>query len=463
MRARSGSQQERRIRGTLALTMDVPQTRYVRVQDADVAYQVIGDGSVDLVYCRTLQHVDVSWEHPASADYLRALASFSRLILLDRRGFGASDALPHGQTPTWEGWAEDIHAVLDAVGSQQAALFGESDAGAICVLFTAMHPKRVRALILGNTSARLNVSDDYPIGYPPEVANSLAEMVEKYWGSIDLVRMGIPSRSDDAGFLAWAAKVTRAAATPRSAGVQYRYMIESQDVRAALPLIQVPTLVLHHTGHPWIPIEHGRFLAGHIAGARFVEIPSQDAPMGVPYERVVEEIAQFLTGQRPVSDVDRVLTTILFTDIVESTERAAAAGDQRWRGMLDAHDGAVREQLARFRGREINTTGDGFMASFDGPARAIRCAQAIAESVRELGIEIRAGIHTGECEVRGDDLAGLAVHIAARLGALAQPNQVLVSSTVKELVAGSELKFEDRGEHELKGVPDTWRVFAVTS
>jgi class 3 adenylate cyclase len=441
-----------------------PETRYTRIGDADVAYQVVGDGPVDLVYCRGAQHLEVMWEHPALADFLGRLASFSRLILFDRRGWGASDPVPRGEVATWEAWADDIGAVLDAVGSEQTAIFGEADAGAISVLFTAMHPDRVSALILGNASARLMVADDYPIGYSPELGGSMVALVEQAWGSVEMAKAVFPSRADDLGFLRFAARALRAAATPRSAAEQYRYMIETQDVREFLPLIHVPTLVLHNRGNPLTPVEHARYLAAHIDDARLVEIASDDGVFGIASDDPVpDEVAEFLTGERPIHDVDRVLTTVLFTDIVGSTAEAARVGDQRWRGLLDAHDRSVREQLARFRGREVNTTGDGFVASFDGPARAIRCARAITREIDTLGLQVRAGLHTGECELRGDDLAGIAVHVAARIGAHAGPGEVIASSTVKDLVAGSGIEFADRGEHELRGVPGSWRLYSVVT
>jgi class 3 adenylate cyclase len=278
------------------------------------------------------------------------------------------------------------------------------------------------------------------------------------WGTSDHVAMVFPSQANDPESLLWAAKFMRACATPKNAAAQIRYIIESLDAREALPLIQVPALVLHTKDNLIYSAEEGRYLADHIAGAKFVELPGGD--MAVAFSApAIEEIVEFLTGERPEVEVDRILTTLLFTDIVSSTERAAVLGDHSWRSLLDAHDKTVRDHLRRFRGREINTTGDGFLASFDGPARAIRCALAMAEAVRALGIDLHLGLHTGECEVRGDDLGGLAVHIAARIGSLAAPGEALVSSTVKDLVAGSRIDFVDRGEHELKGVPGTWRLY----
>ena len=287
-------------------------------------------------------------------------------------------------------------------------------------------------------------------------------MVGSLWGTEEFITVINPGRADDAEFVRTEARRFRAAATPRNAAAQFRYILENVDVRSVLPLIQAPTLVLHTSHNPLVPIDHGRYLADHIPGAKFVEVPGH----GITFDDrgaalVLEEIAEFLTGERPAVEVDRVLTTVLFTDIVASTEHLASLGDRRWSAMLDAHDRAVREQLRRFRGREINTTGDGFAACFDGPGRAIACATSITQAAHALGIEVRAGLHTGECEVRGDDLAGLAVHVAARIGSLAGPGEVLVSTTVKDLVAGSGIEFVDRGEHQLKGIPTAWRLFAV--
>jgi len=436
--------------------------KYVAVGDADVAYQVVGDGPFDIVYFAGMLELNVAWDYPPYADFLTRLRSNGRLILFDRRGIGVSDQAPGGAIPTWEHWTEDVQAVLDAVGSEQAAICADLDAGPSAILFAAMQPERVRSLVLANTTARFTIADDYPIGVPPEALDLLVEMIRNEWGTPAGMRVFFPSLDADVEFLEWAAKTTRAAATPRIAAAYYRYVGETLDVRQALPLIQAPTLVLHNRQNPAIPFEHGRYLADRIVGATFVELPGPDTYLfaGNASSMAATEIAEFVTGERP-PDIDRILTTVLFTDIVGSTERVAALGDQRWRSLLDAHDRAIRDQLRRFRGREINTTGDGVVASFDGPARAIRCAQAISKANALLGIDVRAGLHTGECEVRGDDLAGLAVHIAARVGALADPGEVVVSSTVKDLVAGSGIEFRQRGEHTLKGVPGTWRLFAV--
>jgi class 3 adenylate cyclase len=439
--------------------METPETRYAAVGDADVAYQVAGDGPIDLLYCYGLgSNIEVAWEVPRNVVFLTGLAAFSRLIYFDRRGTGASDGVSFKAMPTWEEWTEDIAAVLDSASSTQTAILASLEAGPIAVLYAALHPEAVSALILLNTSARYLEADDYSIGVPSEAVDALVELTAKAWGTPDFARLINPSLADDAAYVSLVARIQRSSATPRAAAAQYDYMLRSFDVRHALPLIQAPALVLHTRDNHFVPVTHGRYIADRIDGATFIELPGADTGTN---PEVANEVAEFLTGVRPVVEVERILTTVLFTDIVGSTARAASLGDKQWRSLLDAHDRAVREQLRRFRGNEINTTGDGFVVSFDGPARAIRCAAEITAATEQLGIELRVGLHTGECEVRGHDLGGLAVHIAARVGALASPGEVLVSGTVKDLVVGSGIEFGERGEHELKGVPGSWKLFAV--
>jgi class 3 adenylate cyclase/pimeloyl-ACP methyl ester carboxylesterase len=435
-----------------------PQTKYVEVGGAQVAYQVVGHGPPDLIWVSGFTHIDLRWEDPVWAAVLERLASVGRLILFDRRGTGASDAVPDAAMPTWEEWADDVGAVLDAAGSERTVVLAENDGGPTGLLFTAMQPDRVAALILANTTARSLMAEDYPIGLAPEVVDLFADVTRAGWGTPDAVAVAFPSRANDPEFRQWGAKFLRACATPKSAAAQFRYMLESLDAREALPLIQVPTLMLHSKDNHQYSVEEGRYLADHIEGAKFVELPGGDVSV-VFSGTATEEIVEFLTGERPPVEVDRILTTLLFTDIVASTERAAAMGDQAWRSLLDAHDRTVRDHLRRLRGKEINTTGDGFLAAFDAPARAIRCGLALAEATSALGVDLHLGLHTGECEVRGDDLGGLAVHIAARIGSLAGPGEVLVSGTVKDLVVGSRIDFVGRGEHQLKGVPGSWKLY----
>ena len=440
--------------------MQTPRTRYVTVEGADVAYQVIGDGPFDLLYCVGLgSNVELVWDVRLAREFFSQLATFSRLILFDRRGTGASDPIANDAFPPWEDWAEDIRAVLDATGSEQAALVGEAEAGAMAVLFAVTNPQRVRALGLLNTTARYLAGPDYPIGSSPASVDAGAAALRTYWGTPELAEYLFGPVAEDHHFVENWTRQARATMTPSTAAAQYRHIVETVDVRSALALIRVPTIVMHHRDDRIIPVSHGRYLAAHIPGARFVEWPGMTdfENMG----EVAEELGVFLTGQRHGFEIDRILTTVMFTDIVSSTERAARLGDHPWRQLLDAHDAAFRRALQDHRGREIKTTGDGFMACFDGPGRAIRCAQAVTAAAADLGLQIRAGLHTGECEVRGDDIGGLAVHIAARIGTLAGPGEVLVSSTVKDLVIGSGITMRDHGEASLRGVPGSWRVFLV--
>jgi class 3 adenylate cyclase len=440
--------------------MTAPATRYTAVGECDVAYQIVGNGPFDLLWGYGLgSHVDLLWEVPWQAKVFSFLATVSRLILFDRRGTGASGRLGVDAVLTWEELTEDMVAVLDAAGSTETAILATLETGPMAILFAAMHPERVSRLLLLTTTARYLQADDYPIGVPPAAAEELLALLATTWGTEELSRLADP-RQDDPESHRQGALVLRASATPREAVAQYRYFMHNVDVRHVLPLVRVPTLVVHAAHSSLVPASHGRYLAEHIDGARFVEVPIADA---TPDEEMLGEIVEFLTGDRPTAEIDRILTTVLFTDIVRSTELAASLGDQRWRELLDSHDSIVRAQLRRFRGSEIKTTGDGFLVSFDGPARAIRCARAIADGVRTLGIDVRAGLHTGECEVRGDDLSGLAVHIAARIGSFAGAGDVVVSGTVKDLVIGSGIAFVDRGEHELRGVPGTWKLFSVES
>jgi class 3 adenylate cyclase len=417
------------------------------------------------VYHHGFCHLDLQWDIRAEATFNSKLASFARLVLFDRRGTGASERTTSAAMPTWEDWIEDLRGVMDAVGIESAAIFAEAEAGATATLFAATHPDRVRALVLGNTAARYAVAPDYPIGLSPTEIELARAAITDGWGStnewMESLRLAFPGIADDESEIRALARLCRAAATPGLAKAVFTYVYDQLDVRDALKLVQVPTLVIHNRLEP--RREFARYLADHITDARIVEVPGEDYVFFAgDHEPVISEVAAFLTGERPQAEIDRILTTVMFTDIVDSTRIAADVGDQRWRAMLDSHDGVVRDQLRHFRGEEVNTTGDGFVARFDGPARAVRCALAIAQEARELGIAIRAGLHTGECERRGGDIAGLAVHVAARVSSYAGPGDVLVSRTVADLVVGSGLTFDDRGDHVLKGVPGEWRIFAAT-
>lgn len=444
------------------MVVEVPETRYVAVGDGEVAYQVVGDGPVDLLYFYGIgAHIELFWDSPLAPPFLRRLGSFARLILFNRRGSGASDGVSPRSIPTWEDWTEDV-TVLDAAGSTQAVLLAVGDAGPIAILFAATHPERVRALVLQTTTARYLQADGYDIGASEQSARLVVDTIRSLWGKPELQAMANPSLADNEEFLRFGARWLRASATPANAAAQFDYILRSLDVREALPLIQAPTLVLHTERNALFPVAHGRYLADHIRGAKFVALPGGDTAITPSTYVVADEVAEFVTGERVTVDADRILTTILITDVVGSTERVAALGDVQWRQLLDRHDRAVREELRRSRGRVVNTTGDGFLVSFDGPARAIRCAQTIISATAAVGLDIRVGLHTGECEVRGDDLGGLAVHGAARVGALALPGEVLVTSTVKDLVVGSGIDFEHRGLHQLKGVPGEWQLFAAS-
>jgi class 3 adenylate cyclase len=441
----------------------VPETRFALSGDRRIAYQVVGEGPPDLVYAGTwANQVDSAWDWELYAAFLRRLAAFSRLILFDSPGAGASDALPVGIKPTMEAWSDDLRAVLDEVGSRRAALLGALDGGLMAIMFAATHPARTSALVLAETSAYLGTAPGYlgGIGAPPGVR---AQIYREAWGSVGSKTVWrdwvYPSLSAEQ--LRAHGRFQRLVASPATAAAMYQ-MLEAIDLRPVLSAIRVPTLVLHRRDDRFLPIQNGRYLAEHIDGARFVQLTGADCSLVFgDNAEALDEIEEFLTGVRPAPEPDRVLVTLLFTDIAGSTELAARLGDHRWRDLLGQHHRLVRDQLARFRGREIDTAGDGFFATFDGPARAIRCALAIRDGVHALGLSIRAGLHTGEVELMEDKVGGIAVHTGARVCAHAAPDEILVSRTVTDLVAGSGIEFEDRGEHQLKGVPGNWRLFAV--
>jgi pimeloyl-ACP methyl ester carboxylesterase len=439
-----------------------PETRYAKSGDLHIAYQVTGDGPVDLVFVHGwISHIEHLWEEPSLARFLSRLASFSRLILLDKRGTGLSDPVPLDKLPTLEERMDDLRAVMDAAGSEHAALLGTSEAGALNLLFAATHPDRTAALILLNSYARLTWAEDYPHGIRPNDAFQLLKTIETGWGTGVAFEALVASQADNEAMRKWWARYQRQAASPGAAVTLLRRAFDT-DARGVLSSITVPTLILHKAGDPFTGPEHGRFLAQGIPAARYVELAGVDHLFfAEDSDRLVAEIQEFLTGVRDHSEPDRVLATVLFADIVGSTELAAKMGDRRWQDIIQSYYGAVRAELARFRGTEINTAGDGVFVSFDGPARAIRCGLAICEAVRRFGIEVRIGVHTGECELIAGKIGGIAVHIGARVAALARSGEVLVSTTVRDLVAGSGLQFEERGVHTLKGVPGAWPLYAV--
>jgi class 3 adenylate cyclase len=439
----------------------VPRTYYAKSGDLNIAYQVVGDGAFDLLWIPGfVSNVELVWEEPTAARFLERLASFSRLILFDKRGTGLSDRVDPQQLPTLEERMDDARAVLDAVQSTNAALLSHSEGGNLAILYAATHPGRTRALVTTGIFAKRTWSPDYPWAPKPESREREIAEIERSWGVTADVEHYAPSVADDEVFRERLAAYFRRSASPGAAAALIR-MNTAIDVRAVLPTIRVPTLVLHRTGDRDVDVEEGRWIASQIPGARFVELPGEDhLPWVGDTETLVDEIEGFLTGVRPVRDPERVLTTLLFTDIVGSTRRAAVLGDRRWRELLEAHHAIVRANLERFRGREVDTAGDGFFATFDGPGRAIRAACAIRDALKPLGLEIRAGVHTGECEMAGGAVRGIAVHAAARVAAQAEPGQVLASSTVHDLVAGSEIRFRDRGRAELEGV-GTWQLYEV--
>jgi len=447
-----------------------PRTHYAKSGGLNIAYQVVGEGPHDLVFVPgAITNVELSWEEPRWASFLTRLASFSRLIVFDRRGIGLSDRVTG--VPTLEERADDVRAVLDAVGSERAALYGSMDAGAMFAVYAASHPERTTALVLFATQPRWTKADGYPWGFDAEEARLWVEEPERRFSDPQYIREILlrtaPTIADDEAALEWYGRTWRLSGASPGAVAAFRRMNVDIDIRSVLPTIRTPTLVMQRAGDRFVPREVGAYVAGQIPGAEYVELPGRDfLPWIGDAESVASTVQRFLEGvwrERLWEDVqpDRVLTTVLFTDIVDSTARAFELGDRAWRELLTEHHALVRRQLARFRGVEIDTVGDGFFATFDGPARAIRCAEAIVEGGTELGLGLRAGLHTGECETIDGKVGGLAVHLGARVAALAESEQVLVSSTVKDLVAGSGLRFTDRGVRELKGIPGEWRLYAT--
>jgi pimeloyl-ACP methyl ester carboxylesterase len=440
----------------------VPTVKYARSGDVSIAYLAAGGPGPDLVLVfGWASNVDYLWGEPVAAPFLRRLGSFSRLIMLDRRGTGLSDRV--SGLPSIEERMDDVRAVMDAAGSERAVLFGVSEGGPMCITFAATFPERTSALILHGTFARLLIAEDYPAGIAPEAFEGFVARIAERWGTGASLRAFAPSLAGDEVAQASWARLERLSVSP--AGIRTLLRIAAAtDVRDILPIVRVPTLVLHRAGDQPVPIAHGRYIAEHIPEARFVALPGSDhVPIAGDMDALLGEVEEFVTGVRHGPRADRVLATVMFVDIVGSTARAAAVGDRRWRELLDAFHALVREELTRYRGREVDTAGDGFLAAFDGPARGVRCACAVVRGVRRLGLEVRAGLHTGECEVMGARLAGIAVHIGARVAALAGSGEVLVSGTVRDLVAGSGITFEERGEQTLKGVPGAWRLYAIAS
>ncbi len=439
-----------------------PQTHYARCGDLSIAYQVTGDGPLDLIYVPGwISHLEYAWEYPNYARVFERLSSFSRFIRFDKRGTGLSDR--EVGFPTLEQRTDDVRAVMDAVGSERAALLGISEGGNLCVLFAATYPDRTEALVLYGCYARGLWAEDYPWGRTREEIDDEIARIARNWGGPFDLSDAAPSLVHDERTRDWCAAYWRYSASPKAAKSIWEWNMEL-DVRGILPTIHVPTLVLHRHGDRWVRFEEGTYLAEHIPGAKFVELSGEDHMIWAgDQEPILEETEEFLTGVRRGPDSERVLLTVLFTDIVGSTSKAAQLGDRRWKELLQQHDEALRRHLVLYEGNEVKTTGDGLLATFDGPTRAIRCAVEMRKQLATLGLEIRASLHTGECERRGKDLSGIAVHLASRILGEAGEGEIVVSGTVKELVIGSGLEFDERGVRTLKDVPGEWKLFSVAS
>jgi len=446
-------------------TLAMAEVRYARSGDAHLAFQVLGDGPTDLLFDRSgsISIVDNDTE-PRFARFVDRLGEFARVIRYDSRGVGLSDPDVGGPPRTLERDVADVVAVLDAANATSPTIFGEQAAGLGALMVAALHPSRVDRLVLWHSFARLERAPDYPFGVPPELLAFISDEVtdpEKATPTADLLRTYAPSVAEDPVFTAWWEEGGRRGASPAAARAQRLFDFQG-DVRHILPQVQAPTLVLHRRESRWTRVEHSRYLAEHLPNARLIELDGADVPPFIgDSDTVIAEIEEFVTGERHAPMSDRLLATVMFTDIVGSTEEASRLGDERWRVILDRHDEMVRRQIERFGGREVKNTGDGFLATFAGPAHAVRCASSIGDVAAQLGLRVRVGVHTGEVEQRGDDIAGVAVHLGQRISSVAGPGEVLVSRTVKDLVTGSGIPFEDRGSHEFPGVEDAWQLFAV--
>lgn len=446
--------------------MTTPITKYAPSEGGYVAYQAFGSGPLNVVFVTSwVTNVDVMWEEPNMAAYLNRLASFARVVCFDKRGAGVSDPVPLASLPRLEEWMDDVRTVMDAAGMGQAALLGDTEGGPMAMMFAASYPDRVPALVLVNTFARWRRADDYPIGMPDATCEKLIDRYEQNWGvTSEILGLTAPSVAHDFAFTRWFIRYQRLGMSRGAATAMYRW-VTNLDVRSILPAIRVPTLVLQRADARHYRAHFGRYLAGNIADAKYVELPGADTfPFNAgDFTPLLDEVEEFLTGTRTRPVLNRQLATVLLTDIVGSTRMAADKGDAEWARLAREHDELVREHLRSYRGQEVDHTGDGFLATFDGPARAVTCAARLEEALRERGIAIRAGVHTGEVELAGGTLRGLAVHLAARVMAAARDGGILVSSTVHDLVIGSGIEFAERGTHELKGVPGSWTLYEVTA
>ena len=444
--------------------VEVPQTQYARSGDVHIAFQVVGSASVDLVWMPSWSsHLEMMWDDPLIPAFVRRLARFSRVVMFDRRGVGLSDPVSPDHMSGLEAWVDDLGVVLDAAGSRSAFVAASDVASFIAILFAAAHPHRTAGLILVNGTACVRRFPDYPAGLPDSLADAFLESVEQGWGRESGVSRSLldPSSREHADLAPWLSRYQRATASPGTMLAMTRILMDT-DVRGVLDSIRVPTLVMHRAEDAYLRVGHGRFLGEHIPDATYIELPGGDhSPEFGDSTEILAPIEEFITGEPSVVDPDRVLATVLFTDIESSTQQAAGLGDRRWTTVLDRHEQVVQRQVARFRGRVVKSTGDGVLAVFDGPARAVECAVALRDALRSIELRMRAGIHTGEISLLPNDIAGIAVHIAARISSLAPAGDIYVSRTVRDLVAGSRLRFEDLGDFELKGVSDTWQVLRV--
>ncbi len=438
------------------------ETQYARSGDTHIAYQIVGDGDLDVIYVPGwVSHVELCWEEPSLARFLNRIASFARLVIFDKRGTGLSDRVPNDQLPTLEERADDLLAVMNAANSREAALIGFSEGGNLSAFFAASHPHRTTALVMYGTFGKRIWSLDYPWAPTPQQRQEEYDFIEREWGNLMDLEHYAPSKINDAAFARRVATYFRRSASP-GAAVALLKMNTQIDLTNVLPAIHVPTLVLHRRGDRDAKVEEGRWIADRVSNARFVELDGEDhLPWVGDSDSILDEIQGFLTGEKPQQQIERFLTTILFTDIVGSTDIARRMGDRDWKGLLNGHDKMCARAIADHNGRLVKGTGDGILATFDGPGRGISCAQAIAAAADELGLKVRSGLHTGECELRGEEIAGVAVHLAARISALAKPDQLLVSRTVRDLVAGSGHEFLDQGEFTLKGFPEKWALYSV--
>ncbi len=445
---------------------DRPETKYADTGEGQIAYQQFGAGPPDLIYMTSLEsHAEMIWDHPIPAHYFERLASFSRVLYFDTRGSGGSDGVALGKPPTPEMWTDDARVVMDAAAIERAAVVAEVEGGFMGMTFAAIHPERTTALVLINTFARLMRADDYPIGMPEQTADAVVQWARASWGRPGYFDVMLPSRKDDSGFQEWLARYQRIAATPNTAITIYENFGMRVDLRSILKSINVPTLVICRKEAAWHRPEYSRYLAEHIPDAKLVELPGADTHpvFAADPEPVLREIEEFITGVRSAQVPDRTLATVMFTDIVDSTQHAARLGDRDWLDLLERHHRMTRDYLDRYRGREIKTTGDGILATFDGPTRAVTCAAHVRTASQALGIDIRVGLHTGEIELSGDDISGMAVNIASRVMSINTGGGVAASSTVRDLVVGSGIEFNSIGAQEMKGVPGEWNLFELVS